>query len=95
MKRLLLIAALVALSGCSRHDTESDFQACTAESLKTNVLKDERPEFLRACMGGKGYGYTDNQVCLKLIGGPLNLPDCFYKRGLRHDLWDSLGIFQK
>jgi hypothetical protein len=89
--RFYLVAALIAISGCSSHDTKNELDGCRAERMKARFQKDEVDPFLLACMGGKGYDFNYKKDCLNLQRTEIFIqPACFYKRSLLNDFLKQL-----
>ena len=91
MKTTWLIAVLIALSGCSTHDSENDLDACEAEGMKAHITQDYQPIFVRACMGGKSYQYVLSKACMDAADHQVNWSFCFERRGLWLDIRNALN----
>lgn len=78
--RTVLLALALLLTGCSDL-REQDLDACTAEAMRSGI-QDYGPiaKHNRACMGGKGYVYRMDDLCINSYGNGVVVWACFDKR---------------
>lgn len=94
--RILLLACLfilvAGLSGCSFRDAHEEFDACTVERIRAGVEKSQRWDFMRACMGSKGFQMTASTACQDLSEVGVFMPECFRRRGFIGDAQKLLRL---
>jgi hypothetical protein len=70
---------ILALVGCA--DAESDISACNAEGMRAHLPAGEHATYIRACMGGKGYGYDmGKKECVSALSNGINFDFCYRPR---------------
>lgn len=92
MLRLSFTVVAVLLVGCGE-DPQSLAMSCRVEALKA-VSTEKKAEYIRACMGAKGFELENDCWLSYNIASPHSgeVPDyCFEKRGSFKQMWRNLG----